>query len=225
MPVIRVSYHVHMLRVILVAWILAARAFAAQIVEGQVVNSATGVGISGVAVSLVQSGKIAYSATTDLQGRFRIEAVRDGTYTANYSVRSFWPVPSWFDHGNQPSFQVASAGEPVHLNAKLQQIGKLSGRVLDAAGTPVPNASLWLVWGASWCSLPCASPSLQVKTNEKGEYTVTNLDSPGTWQLSATAPASWNLPESGDGQQLGWAQTFYPGVTDPQLAEEVMVRP
>jgi hypothetical protein len=36
---------------------------------------------------------------------------------------------------------------------------------------------------------------------------------------------SWNPPEPRDDRKLGWAQTFYPGVTDPQLAAEVMVRP
>jgi hypothetical protein len=52
--------------------------------------------------------------------------------------RNFWPVPN-------------SATGPVRLEVKMQPIGKLSGRVLDAAGKPVPNAGLWLVWRGSGC--------------------------------------------------------------------------
>src|SRR5260370_1400873 len=70
----------------------------------------------------------------------------------------------------------------------------------------------------------CTGISRQTKTNEKGEYSLTDLDVPGTWLLSAIAPSSWKPPESRDDQRLDWAQTFYPGVTDPQLAVRVMVR-
>jgi hypothetical protein len=70
----------------------------------------------------------------------------------------------------------------------------------------------------------CSGISRQTKTNEKGEYSVADIDVPGAWLLSAIAPSSWKPPESRDGQRLDWAQTFYPGVTDPQLAVRVMVR-
>jgi hypothetical protein len=96
---------------------------------------------------------------------------------------------------------------------------------LDNAGEPVPNASVRLHWGESWlCRLPsCIGISRQTMTNEKGEYSVTNLDVPGAWLLSAIAPSSWKSPESRDDRRLDWAQTFYPGVTDSQLAVSVPV--
>ena len=53
-----------MLRVILIASMLAAAAFAAQTVDGHVVNSVTGADIPGVDVKLIQAGEVAYSATT-----------------------------------------------------------------------------------------------------------------------------------------------------------------
>jgi uncharacterized GH25 family protein len=222
-----------MLRVIFAAWIGTAAALLAQTVEGRVVNSATGAGIAGVDVNLVQGGITAYSATTDSQGRFRIEAVKDGTYIAHYKAPSFWPVPGFLGTGSQPLFRVALGSDPVHLETKLQPIGKISGRVLDAAGKPVPNAGLWLHWENSQCRMPmCVGFAHQSKTDAKGEYSIADLDAPGTWLVSATAPSSLNPPEPGSGsqpgsgshedQRLGWAQTFYPGVTDPQLAARVM---
>jgi uncharacterized GH25 family protein len=220
---------------------LAVVAFAAQEVEGHVVNSLTSIDIPGVAVNLVQvpAGAAAYSATTDSQGHFRIEAVKAGIYTAIYTARGFWPIPNFLvdenferecgrcflvERGGQP-FQV-TAGDPLRLEVKMPPIGRISGKVLDYVGEPVPNARLQLHWGESWfCKMPsCSGISRQTKTNEKGEYSVTDLDAPGAWLLSAIAPSSWKPPESRNDQRREWAETFYPGVTDPQLAVRVMVR-
>lgn len=77
-----------MFRALLLAWILSAPAVAAQAVEGHVVNSVTGVAIVGVRVSLFQSDRIVYSTTTDSQGHFRFDSVKDGAYTAGYRARA-----------------------------------------------------------------------------------------------------------------------------------------
>lgn len=152
------------LRIILIAFLLAAGALAAQTVDGHAVNAVTGIDVPGVTVNLIQAGQVAYSATTDSQGHFRIEAVK--------------------------------AGHQLH-------------------------------WGESWLCKPpsCIGLSRQTRTNEKGEYSVTDLDVPGAWLLSAIAPSSWKPPESRGDRRLDWAQTFYPGLTDSQLAVRVMVLP
>jgi hypothetical protein len=171
---------------------------------------------------LSDAGKV-YSTATDAEGHFRIEGVEDGAYSPRYVATGFAPIP---EAGSlTPPFPVVAGGEPVRLEIKMQPLGKLFGRVLDAAGKPVPNATLWLVGESKWCMPPTCSPlSYQSKANEKGEYSVTDLDS-GPWLLSAAAPSSWEPPPSPDDGRLGWAQTFYPGETDPQLAQAIMVRP
>jgi hypothetical protein len=216
------------LRAIFLAGFLAYAALADQVVEGHIVNSVTGVGVPAVRVRICPVPRVPagdYSATTDAQGRFRIEGVKEGEYTASYEAPDFVPVPT---PGNVlPPFQVAGGSEPVSLELKLHPEGKLSGRVLDATGKPIPNASLWLVRGDRSCKLPSCLPLYlygQSKTNEKGEYALDHV-LPGPWLLSATAPPSWDPPESRGDERLGWTQTFYPGVSDPQLAEIVMVRP
>jgi hypothetical protein len=215
-----------MLRTFILTLILTSVAIAAQVVEGRVVNTATGAGIAGASVRLRPAGDSpdgnGYDATTDPDGRFRIDAVKDGTYRARYSAKGFISVPH--PGGSLPPFAVAGRGEPVRLEIKLQPLGKLFGRVKDGAGNPVPNATVWFVRAEKWCKPPLCLPlRLQSKTNEKGEYFVENLD-PGPWLLSAAAPPSWNPPESNGDERFGWAQTFYPGVTDPRLAEPVMLR-
>jgi hypothetical protein len=196
-------------------------------VDGHVVNSATGAGIPGVVVNLTQAGapagKSAYSAAADPQGRFRIDGVKDGAYTATYKASGFFPIPGFLAGPNQPPLHVTSEGDPLHLEVKMQPIGKISGRVLDSAGKLVPGATLWLHWESSSCRMPmCIGFARQSRTDDKGEYTVADLDAPGAWLVSATAPPSWKPPESPDDQRLGWAQTFYPGVTDSRLATRVV---
>ena len=173
---------------------LATVAFAAQTVDGHVFNSVTGIDIPGVAVKLIQAGEVAYSATTDSQGHFRIEAVKAGAYTASYVARGIWPIPNLFvdedferkcgrcfqvERGGQP-FQVSAGGDPVRLAVQMAPVGKISGRVLDYLEEPVPNASVQLHWGESWfCKMPsCSGISRQTRTNEKESTASRILTSP-----------------------------------------------
>jgi len=211
---------------ILAVWILAVAAPAAQTVEGHVVNAGTGSGVPGVRVRIFPADSTpanGYSVTTDPGGRFRIEGVEEGAYRAMYAAPGFKSVP---DPGNRPpAFPVGRGGEPVRLEVTMEPMGKISGRVLDATGKPVPNAGIWLVGEDKWCMPPACHPdNRQSKSGEKGEFSFGDLV-PGPWLLSATAPQSWSPPESPGTERLGWAQTFYPGVTDPELAEAVIVRP
>ena len=82
----------------------------------------------------------------------------------------------------------------------------------------------WLESLSGACRLRAFRRRYQTKTNDKGEYSIADLDS-GPWLISAAAPSSWEPPASPDDRRLGWAQTFYPGETDPQLAQAIMVRP
>src|SRR6266550_4129629 len=108
------------MRLFLIASMLAAVSFAAQTVDGHVVNSVTGIDLPGVAVNLVQAGKVAHSATTDSQGHFRIEAVEAGAYTANYTARGFWPIPNFlldedFERECGRCFLVERGGQPFQV--------------------------------------------------------------------------------------------------------------
>jgi len=105
----------------------------------------------------------------------------------------------------------------------MYQSGKISGRVLDAAGKPVPNDSLGLME-----MRPAGGMGLGFKADEKGEYSAVTRR-PGPWVLTATPPPSWPPPgppaDSPGGQPLGWTETFYPGVTSVQLAAQFVVPP
>jgi hypothetical protein len=203
----------------------AAASFAAQTVEGRAINATNGQGVSGVKVQIfpADGGAKGYSITTDVQGRFRIEDVKAGAYRATYSAPGFSPIPNPGEL--PPAFAVAEGIEPVRLEAKLEPRTRISGRVLDATGKPVPNAAIWLVHETRWCMPPeCRPDHRQSNSDEKGEFTVIDLVA-GPWLIAATAPPFWDPPISRGDERLGWAQTFYPGVIDPRLAQPILLQP
>ena len=210
----RMPYPSQMQRLILAAWLLAAPV-AAQIVEGRVLDSTTGLGIPDAFVSLFQAGQDGYSATSDAQGRFRIEGVKEGSYVALYNARNFTHDRDAFS----VPVKVTAASELLKLELKMVPAGSISGRVLDAAGKPVPKAMVQLQ------TLESGGMAVQIASDENGAYGTAPMLLPGTWIVSATAPPALKPPESPPDQRLGWAQTFYPSATDRQLAAQVTIQP
>ena len=130
-----------MLRPILAASLLTAMAYGAQTVDGRVINAATGTGVANVNVILF-GGDEPYRTQTDSGGRFHFEDIPDGTYHPFYRARGFWTVLYSLNPRGLPPITVASKGDPVHLDASMQPVPKVSGRVLDPEGKPVAGATI-----------------------------------------------------------------------------------
>lgn len=213
-----------MWRIVLAVW-TAAAAGSAQLVEGHVVNSATGAALPGVSVILGRNAdhpELIYRATTDDQGRFRIDGVEDGVYTAFYQARGFWMVPFAIDPSSVPAFAVATGAQPVRLEAQMQPVPKLSGRVLDPLGVPVPNANVWVLEVGHGCGRPaCLNVVKEGRSGPEGEFSFGDFDGPATWLVAAAPPSTLAPPEAPRDRRLGWAQTFYPAETDPQIATRI----
>ena len=210
--------------------LLAAIALSAQSVEGRVVNELTGAPVAGAKIMLypVLIGPLPaapFRATTTDDGRFTIDNVPEGVYTPLYSAPGYFGIPG--PTGPRPTFAVsASSNEPVHLDVKLQPTAKISGRVLDSNGKPVPLADVWLIWTDHYCKPPACFPyTTKIRAWTDGTYKANDLPLPGAWLLAASAPDTWPAPPARDDQPMAHAQTFYPNTTDPDLAEPIIVRP
>jgi hypothetical protein len=207
--------------VVLIA-MLAPCAFAAQTVSGQVVDSVTGASVAGVFVQLFpRGGEVArYIALADSQGRFRFEGVKEGAYFRLCAARGYWSV-----RPGEAGEPIVVKGEPLDMEVPIDRIPRISGRVLDPAGEPVAGATVWALWDNRGCSAPgCFPVTHKTQTDDKGAYSIADIEMPGNWLLSASAPASLKPPESSDDRRLGWTQTFYGNVTDPQLGARIAVR-
>jgi hypothetical protein len=207
----------------------------AQSVEGTVLNSVTGKGVAGVRVELVRmsspataasgetdsnrifdalAGKPAYAETTDVQGRFRIAEVADGTYTARYRSLEFSWLPGLDPNALRPF--VVAAGNTVKLEGRVAPAGRVSGRVIDGRGQPVPKAVVHLA---------SRGMAAMMNTDEHGNF---GFDvQPDSYLVTAIAPHGWKPPdhEPDEGHALVWAETYYPGVANRDAASRVIVAP
>ncbi len=189
-------------------------ALAAQIVEGTVVNSATGSPLPGVKVNLITEGVVAYSTVTDQQGHFLFDHVQDGVYLADYSAADYN-----FEPGSAPRlerFQVAAGASPVKLEARMTPLARLSGRVVDGRGKPVPGALVWVTGPSS---------SMVSHADKNGKFDLHQFMLAGAYTLSAAPPPGLPPPDAEPGHIFNWTRTYYPGVTDPEAAAKITLLP
>jgi hypothetical protein len=180
---------------------------AAQSVDGTVLNSVTNFGIGGLTVHVMQGGTV-LSATTDNQGKFHLDNLKEGS----------WTVQSLFvGFGSRPARFTVVNGTPAQVELKLTPRPHLTGRVLDSNGSPVPKATVIAL-----------SPvfSYSGATDDVGKFDLHDSLPPGEYILWATAPAGMKLPdpETDSGRVLAWARTYYPASLLPEGAAKLSLK-
>jgi hypothetical protein len=192
---------------LLCGFLIASSTLFSQSIEGTVVDSVTGLPLGGAKVSVERGGKPVYQATTDAQGVFRIQPVKAGTYTASFQKPEFFPFT---EVASSLTFEVGS--DAVHLRGWLTPRSKVAGRVLDVFGRPVSGAELLLDGDRTGQT-----------TSSDAEGNFVFRAAPGRFVLSARPPIGLPPPTEGEGERLGWAHTYYPGVLDRYAAVKISV--
>ncbi len=193
---------------LLCGFLIASSALFSQSIEGTVVDSVTGLPLGGAKVSVEQAGKPVYQATTDDQGIFQIQPVKAGVYTASFRKPEFFPSP---EEASSRTFEVGS--DAVHLRGRLTPRSRVAGRVLDGLGRPVSGAELLLDGDRTGQT-----------TSSDAEGNFLFRAAPGRYVLSARSPIGLPPPAEAEGERLGWAHTYYPGVLDRYLAVRISVQ-
>jgi hypothetical protein len=173
-------------------------------VQGVVTNSVTHAGIGGVAVTLWTQQAVRYNATTDDSGAWQIVGVKPGRYYSRYDKSGFVEPPHEGPLGGAP-LPVGAGGNPIQLNATLDPLATLRGRVLDPEGKPAAGVEVGI------------NSFVSVKTDGEGQFVLTGVR-PGTYTLVARPkPDETN-------QRTQTVATYYPSVTDRAQAAAVVVR-
>jgi hypothetical protein len=223
---------------ILALLIVAATVALGQSVEGSVFDASTGNGIAGVKVELLRATSPFYETSTDGGGRFRFDSIPEADYSVRYQCPSHWLTAGPTDYR---AFHVGP-GEPVKLEVKMMPWSKISGRVVDARGNPVPFGRVELsgagmvangriYWRSSWgggggggLSDAFFGMTHASNTDARGTFEVQLM--PGAYRLAALPPESLKPPDrEPDGPALVWARTYYPGVADMEAASKIVVLP
>jgi hypothetical protein len=188
-------------------WVAVA---AGQSVEGRVTNAVTGQGIPKASVTIERNGGGTYTTITGDDGRFSLSSVKEGIYEAWFRAAHFWPA---HQIAGKP-IEVTGGSSATRVDAAMAPTPKLSGRVIDGRGQPVPGATVELTGPGMMEILP---------TRDQGSFSADDFPVAGDYTLAAVPPADWKAP---DGKRsLVWARTFYPGTIHPEGAAKIRIAP
>lgn len=172
-------------------------------------------------------------AITDQEGRFAFDRLAPGEYRLDVQKTGFAP----FSYPNvRPSTVQVVAGQTVDgMHVQLKRGGVISGKVLDPSGEPFTDARVMAMRRINQSSdgepprfMPAPMQGSQ-QTNDLGEFRLSGL-APGEYYIAAMRGTN-NLgvsrsaapPASNGSARTMPTTTFYPGTTDPAVAQSVAV--
>lgn len=205
--------------ILLFAAIASARAQQSTTVEGTATDALTGELLDKVTVRLNRwlGDGPAYTATTDVSGRFHFGAVAAGDYSLQ---------------GERAGYGVSMRRTMLHLQAgekvsgfelKLMRRSVIHGKVLDENGDPILRAGVY-AYSASWMrgSRQYFMRGLG-RTNDTGEYQLSGLE-PGRYFLYVNSESERFVEQQG-GPEKRLLPVFYPESQTLQNAAPVEVLP
>ncbi len=215
-------------------------------ITGRVVAADTGRPVIRARVFLsgaqVQGGR---GALTDNEGRFELTELPEGRYTLTAGKTGFITLSFGQRRPLQAGtpIQLADKQQLTGLDFRLPRGSVIAGHIFDEAGDPLPGASVRVLRYEYAQGNRQLVPVSVTQSDDLGSFRVWGLN-PGEYYVSAvTAPfgpgrafepaglaaiagrggrggragGSGGPPGPGDGEQVGYAPTFYPGV--PTVAE------
>ena len=204
-------------------------------IEGAAFDRVTQAGVPNVTVKLAlvsAPNEQLYTVKSDAAGEFRIEGARDGDYVASFDDPPGYLAPQRWDPACKP-FHFSAGGNSTKLRVPLIPLGRLSGRVLNGEGHPVPGVLVEL-YSVEKGTGP------EMATDDEGRFFIDNVV-PGPHQLRARPVLSdtplgnrlgvlSKLPSKPpEAKRLGWERwgwvtTYFPNAVDVEGAETIVVR-
>ncbi|MBI5281795.1 MAG: carboxypeptidase regulatory-like domain-containing protein [Candidatus Solibacter usitatus] len=167
----------------------------------------------------------ALNAVTDAEGRFSFTDLEPGDYMVNIRKQGF-TIPRTSTVSSSMQVKVAAGQDVKGIRYAMLPQAIIAGRVLDEEGEPVQGA---MVQGLTQRSVRgkkrWMSQSQGAQTNDRGEFRLANL-SPGKYIVQVSSPnqpMAATAPSQPGQPAMGYAATFYPGVTDTTQATPVEV--
>ena len=214
------------------------------ILSGRVVNAKTGEPIRRVNLTLRPSGApgmisvgtgspppaAPYAATTDVEGKFRIENVDPGSYRMAAERQGFVRQEYGARQNSMmgTTIKAASAQELNDLNFKLIPQAVITGRVLDEEGEPLARVQVQMMSQRFFRGKQQLMPMGGGQTIDTGEFRVADL-APGRYWVSATYRGRMMFGEAparntADKPEEEYVTTYYPGSIDQASARPIDVQ-
>lgn len=206
-------------------------------ISGRVTAADSNTPIAGARIMLFPAGmmggpnRMPPQAVTDRNGRFVLERIAAGDYHIDVQKPGFTPLTLPPD---PPRMITVVPGESLtDVDFQLQKGGAITGRLLDANGEPMVDAPIMAIRrDPSVSGLGLFPGHMQggQQTNDLGEFRVFGLV-PGEYLIAAMprgispfGGANMPPPPSGTARTTT-AMTYYPGTTDADAAQRIVIAP
>jgi Carboxypeptidase regulatory-like domain len=207
--------------------------------EGVVTKDPTGEGVKKVLVELIAENQKEggdYTATTGLDGEFRIQNILPGRYRLFAERTGFLDIDKHHGRSEGRVLTLRPGEEVTDLQIRLQAAAVLRGRVTDEDGDPLAGAEVsalrrgFLAGHKHWEQVGAE------RTNDLGEYRIANLPA-GSVFVSVNPPPDFKSlidsngatgegksSSAGDnGQSTAYQTTYYPGTPDRSQAMPIQL--
>ena len=112
-----------------------------------------------------------------------------------------------------------------HVDFLLPRMSVIAGRVYDETGEPMAGVRVLALRSMFFQGRRRLVPVFGGpvgQTDDAGQYRVTGL-APAGYYIVADSRETWTIGDREDAQVMGYAPTYYPGVTTPSDAKRVAV--
>ncbi len=156
------------------------------------------------------------SGRTDSSGSFHFLEVPTGEYALGATRRGYAQ-----GDGAYRQVILVSGTQPDHFSLTLDPQAVLTGAVSNGDGDPIQGAKVIVLRPVIVSGRRQLQDRETAVTDDRGLFRVAGLG-PGKCFVAAVAPAP---KENDDGNELGYAVTYYPNTTDAGSAQTVDLRP
>jgi protocatechuate 3,4-dioxygenase beta subunit len=165
------------------------------------------------------------TTSTDADGRYEIKDLPGGRYNINVTrsgyLRLSYGQRRPFEQGRP--FDLANGQRADNVDFTLPRMSLITGRVLDEANEAISGVRVMALRPVYFEGrrrlIPEGQPAM---TDDAGQYRLLGL-TPGSYYVMADTRETWTVVENGIERTLGYAQTYYPGISGFTDARRVTV--
>jgi hypothetical protein len=196
-------------------------------IKGRIVAAETGKPLrrAHITASASELGRQGRDVSTDADGRYEIKDLPAGRYSLSVTRSGYLPLR----YGQRQPFEqgkpldVANGQVVQNVDFAMPRMGTIAGRVTDELGDPIEGAGVFAMRLEYWNGRRRVVPGSQIeRSDDAGQYRLKGL-APGTYWVMAQIRETWTVTENGKTEQLGYAPTYLPGITNVADAQRVAV--